>query len=97
MPEDPGTGAIIGEDLSEGQSWMIGVGLLVTVGVVLLGWTCIVHNSHLPTGIIVTRKPEVARQPSWVTLRRMRAETTNHTRERERGVSHGILEISCGK
>ena len=30
-----GTGVNFGEDLSEGQSWMIGVGLLVTVGVVL--------------------------------------------------------------
>ena len=35
-----GTGVmIIGEDLSEGRSWTIGVFLLVTVGMVLLCWT----------------------------------------------------------
>ena len=76
-----GTGVIIGEDLSEGQSWMIGVGLLVTIGVVLLSCACIVCYSHLPTGRIVTREPEVARQPSCMTLRSMRAETINHERQ----------------
>ena len=67
-----------GEDLIEGQSWTIGVGLLVTFGVVLLSCTCIVHSSHLPTGRIATREPGVARQPSCMTLRSMRAEIINH-------------------
>ena len=78
-----GTGArSLGKDLSEGQSWTIGVVLLVTVGVVLLSCACIVHYSHLPTGSIVTREPEVARQPSCMTPRSMRAEIINHVRER---------------
>ena len=37
-----GTEVIIGEDPIEGQSWTIGVVLLVTVGVVLLSCACIV-------------------------------------------------------
>ena len=54
-----GTGVVIGEDLSEGHSWMIGVGLLVTVEVVLLSCPCIVHFSYLPTGRTVTIEPEL--------------------------------------
>ena len=50
---------------------MIGVVLLVTDGVTLLSSACVVHSSHLPTGRMVTREPEVARQPSCVTLRNM--------------------------
>ena len=50
LPVVSGTGVIFGEDLIEGQSWTIGVVLLVTVGVVLLSCACIVHDSHLPTG-----------------------------------------------
>ena len=34
-----GTVVISGKDLKEGQNWMIGVGLLATDEVVLLGWT----------------------------------------------------------
>ncbi len=81
LPVVSGTEVIIGEDLIDGQSWTIGVVLLVTVGVVLLSCACIVCYPHVPTGRIVTRKPEVARQPSCMTLRSVRAETINHKRE----------------
>ena len=74
---------IIGEDLIEGQSWTIGVVLLVTVGVVLLSCACIVHCSHMPTGRTVTREPEVARQPSCMTPRSMRTEIINRVKERQ--------------
>ena len=78
-----GTGVTIGEDLREGQSWTMGVDLFVTVGVVLLGWKCLVHFSYLPTGRTVTREAEFPRQPSCMTLRSTRAETINHVREGE--------------
>ena len=83
LPVVTGTGVIIGEDLIEGQSWTIGVVLLVTVGVVLLSCACFVHYSHLPTGRTVTREPEVARQPCCMTPRSMRAEIMNHVKERQ--------------
>ena len=49
LPVVSGTEVIIGEDLIDGQSWTIGVVLLVTVGVVLLSCACIVCYPHLPT------------------------------------------------
>ena len=93
-----GTGVIIGEDLSEGQSWTIGVVLLVTVGVILHSCACIAHYSHLPTGRTVTREPDVARQPGCMTPRSMQADVIDHVNDlkEETWIPHGILEISCG-
>ena len=71
LPVGSGTREIIGEDLIEGQSWMIGVVSLVTVGVVLLCCARTVHSSHLPTGGQVTREPEGARQPGCMNPRSM--------------------------
>ena len=57
----------------------MGVVSLVTVGVGLLGCACAVFDPHLPTGTVhVTREPEVAWQPSGMTLRSMRNEIINH-------------------
>ena len=71
------------EDLFEGHSWTMGVVLLVTVGVALLSCACAVFDPHLPTGNVhVTREPEVARQPSGMTLRSTRAEIINYVKER---------------
>ena len=94
LPAVSGTGVIIGEDLIEGQSWTIGVVLLVTVGVVLLSGACIVHYSHLPTGRTVTREPEVARQPSCMTPRNMRAEIINHVKERQESLVQFLRRIA---
>ena len=44
-----GTDVLIGKDLIEGQSWTMGVVLLITVGVVLLGCVFAVFVSHLPS------------------------------------------------
>ena len=77
-----GSGVIIGEDLREGQGWLIGVVLLVTLGVILLSCACTVHSSHLPTGRTVTREPEVARHWSCMTPRSMRPEIINHVKEK---------------
>ena len=58
-----GTEEIIGEDPIEGQSWLMGVVLLVTVGVVLLSCVFAVFNPHLPTGNVhVAREPTIAKQ-----------------------------------
>ena len=63
-----GTEVIIGEDLSEGQSWAMGVVLLVTVGLVLLGCARAVFDPHLPLGNAhVTREPAIAKQWSMST------------------------------
>ena len=60
-----GTEILIGEDQSEGQSWILGVVLLITVGVVLLSCVFAVIVSHLPTGNVhVTREPAMAKQCS---------------------------------
>ena len=77
-----GTEVIIGEDLIEGQSWTIGVVLLVTVGVVLLNFACMVCYVHLPTEGKVTREPEVAKQPSCMNPRSMRADDIDHVKQR---------------
>ena len=83
LPVDSGTGVIIGKDLFEGHSWTTGVVLLITVGVGLLGCVCAVFNPHLPTGSVqVTREPEVARQPSGMTLISMQNEIINHVSEK---------------
>ena len=50
MPVVSGTEVVIGEDPIEGQSWLMGVVLLVTVGVVLLNCVFAVCNPHLPSG-----------------------------------------------
>ena len=56
---------ILIEDLSEGQSWSLGVVMLITVGVVLLSCEFAVVVSHLPTGNVhVTREPAIAKQCS---------------------------------
>ena len=58
-----GTALIFGEDLIEGQSWTMGVVLLVTVGVGLLCYARAVFDPHLPTGNVhVTREPAIAKQ-----------------------------------
>ena len=49
LPVVSGTEVPIGEDLIEGQSWTMGVVLLITVGVVLLSFVFAVVVSHLPT------------------------------------------------
>ena len=64
-------------------SQLDGVVLLVTVGVGLLSCVCAVFDPHLPTGNVhVGREPEVARQPSGMTLRSMRTEIIHHGKER---------------
>ena len=71
------------EDLFESHSWTTGVALPTKVGVGLLCCVCAVFNPDLPTGSVqVTREPEVARQPSGMTLRSMRNEIINHVREK---------------
>ena len=50
MPVVSGTEVHIGWDLIEGQSWTMGVVLLITVGAVLLSSVFAVIVSHLPTG-----------------------------------------------
>ena len=82
LPVVSSTEVIIGEDLIEGQSWTIGVVLLVTVGVVLPGCACIVCYSHLPTEGYATREPEVAEQQSVMSPRSMRADNIDHVKER---------------
>ena len=78
-----GTGVTTGEDLFEGHSWTMGVVLLITVGVGLLGCVCAVVDPRLPTGSVqVTREPEVARQPRGMTLRSMRIKIINHSKEK---------------
>ena len=94
LPVVSGTGVIIEEDLIEGQSWTIGVVLLVTAGVVLLSCACFVHYSHLPTVRTVTRKPEVARQPSCMTPRSMRAEIIDHVKERQDSLVQFLRRIA---
>ena len=65
LPVVSGTEILIGEDLSEGQGWILGVVLLITVGVVLLSCVFAVIVSHLPTGNAhVTREPAMAKQCS---------------------------------
>ena len=80
LPVVSGTGVIIGEELFEGHIWTMNVCvLLITVGVGLLCCMCAVFDPHLPTGTVhVTREPEVAWQPSGMTLRSMRNEIINH-------------------
>ena len=51
--------------LIEGQSWTIGVVLLITVGVVLISYVFALFGSHLPTrNVHVTREPAIAKQCS---------------------------------
>ena len=74
----------------------MGVVSFVTVGVVLLDCAGIVRSGHLPTGRTVTGEPEVAMQPSRLTLRRMRAKIIDHVkRERERKESLMVFWTSA--
>ena len=78
-----GTEMLNGEDLIVGQSWTVGVVLLVAVGVVLLSCACNVCDPHLPTGNVhVTREPEAAKQLSCMSPRTMRDEDIDHAKER---------------
>ena len=65
-----------GEDLSEGQSWILGVVLLITVGVVLLCCACAVIVSHLL--VHVTREPAIAKQCS-MSPRAMQDDDLDHS------------------
>ena len=81
-----GTEVIIGEDLSEGQSWAMGVVLLVTVGLVLLGCARAVFDPHLPLGNAhVTREPAIAKQWSMST-RAMQDDDPGHSNVTQRDV-----------
>ena len=61
--EGSGTKVIIGKDLIEGQSWTMGVALLVTAGVVLLSCPRAVFDPHLPTGSVhLTREPAISKE-----------------------------------
>ena len=62
----------------------MGAMLPITVGVGLLSCVCkIVLDQRLPTGnVYVTRKPEVARQPSCMTPRSKQVENISHVKER---------------
>ena len=83
-----GTEVLIGEDLFEGHSWTIGVVLLITIGVGLLCCVSAVLDPHLTTrNVHVTREPEVARKPSGMTLKNMRAKISDHGKERDRSFS----------
>ena len=65
LPVVSGTEILMGEDPSEGQSWILGGVLLITVGVVLLSCVFAVIVSHLPTGNAhVTREPAIAQHES---------------------------------
>ena len=78
-----GTGVFIEEDLVEGHSWTMGVVLLVAVEAGLLSCVCAVFDLHLPTGNVnATREPEVARQPRGMTLRSMRTNIINNSKEK---------------
>ena len=59
-----GTEVIIGEDPIEGQSWLMGVVLLVTVGVVLLSCVCLLYLIRICQleSVHVTREPAIANQ-----------------------------------
>ena len=84
LPVLSGTEVLIGEDLIEGQTWTMGVVLLVTVGVVLLGCACAVFDPHLPTGNVhVTREPAFAKQWSSVSPRAMQEDDLDHVNERK--------------
>ena len=77
LPMFSGTGVTIGE------SWLMDVMLLVTVGLVLLSCACTVFVKHPPTrDAHVMKEPVIAKQESCMTLRSMRDETINHVEER---------------
>ena len=80
LPVVSGTEVIIGEDLIEGQSWTMGVVLLVTVGVVLLSCARAVFDPHLPTGNVhVTREPAIAKQWRCMSPRAMQDDDLDHS------------------
>ena len=84
------------EDLIEGQSWMMGVVLLVTVGVVLLSCVIAVSISHLPTGnVLVTREPVIAKQCS-MSPRAMQDDGLDHVNVTESTDSLTVFWKSAG-
>ena len=81
-----GTALIFGEDLIEGQSWTMGVVLLVKVGVGLLCYARAVFDPHLPTGNVhVTREPAIAKQWS-MSSRAMQDDDLDHLNVTNRDV-----------
>ena len=67
---------VLKEDLIEGQSWTMGVVLLITVGVVLLYCVFAVIVSHMPTGnVLVTA---IAKQRGCLILRTMQDDDLDH-------------------
>ena len=78
-----GTEVLIGEDLTEGQSWTISVVLLVRVGVVLLSCACAVFDPHLPTGSVhVTREKAIEKQRRCMSPRTKQDDDLDHVNER---------------
>ena len=78
-----GTEVLIGKHLIEGQSWTIGVVLLVTVRVVPLSCARAVFDPHLPTGNVnVTREPAIAKQRSCTSPRTTQDDDLDHVNER---------------
>ena len=79
LPVVSGTEVIIREDLIEGQSWSMGVVLLVTVGVVLLICVLAVLDPHLPTGNVhMTREPAIAMQWRCMSPRALQDDDLDH-------------------
>ena len=79
LPVLSGTEVLSGEDLIEGQSWTMGVVLLVTVGVELLSCATALFYPHLPTGNVqVTREPAIARQWKCMSPRAMQDDDFDH-------------------
>ena len=69
LPVVSGSEVLIG---LRGQGWTMGVVLLITVGVVLLGFVFAVFVSHLPTGNVhVTREAAIAKQRRCMSPRAM--------------------------
>ena len=76
LPVVSGTGKTIGEDLLKGHSWTTGVGvvLLITVGVGLLGCVCCIRSAPA-NWKSTTGEPKVARLPRGMTLESMRTDS----------------------
>ena len=98
LPVVSGTEVIVGEDLIEGQSWTMGVVLLVTVGVVLLCCARAVFDEHLPTeNVHVTREPAIVKQRRCMSLRAIQDDDLDHLSVAKRDVdSFTVLLKSVG-
>ena len=87
LPGVSDTEVIMGEDLMEGQSWTMGVVLLVTVGVILPSCARAVFDPDLPTGNVhETREPAIAKQRSCTSRRAMQDDDLDHLNVTERDV-----------